>query len=67
MKAIVFIFLQYFYTRPHFGRPFLKAFKGVKVILLVLKMFSFIDFNNLLEMKLKCKSQSLKTGDIIYY
>ena len=60
MEAIVFIILQiFFFTRPHFGRPFLKAFKRQKNsvsaqnIISLFKVFSFIHFNNLLGIKAK--------------
>ena len=45
---------KYFFTRPYFGRPFLKAFKrqrnsvSAQNILSLFKVFSFIHFNNLL-------------------
>ena len=48
-----------FFTRPHFGRRFLKAFKrqstsvSAQNIISLLKVFSFIHFNNLLEIKVK--------------
>ena len=50
---------KYFFRRPHFGRPFLKAFKrqiksdSVQNIISLLKVFSFIHFNNLLGIKAK--------------
>ena len=57
MEAIVFVFiiLQIFYTRPHFGRLFLKAFErqsnsdGAQNIASLVEMISFIHFSNLLE------------------
>ena len=48
-----------FFTRPHFGRPFLKAFKrhsksvSAQNIISLLKVFSFIHFNNLFRIKAK--------------
>ena len=48
-----------FFTRPHFGRPFLKAFKrqstsvSAQNIISLLKVFSFIHLNNLLGIKAK--------------
>ena len=50
---------KYFFTRLHFGRPFLKAFKrqskslSAQNIISLLKVFSFIHFNNLLGIKAK--------------
>ena len=49
---------KYFFTRPHFGRPFLKAFKRQRKsvaqnIISLLRVFSFIHFNDLLGMKAK--------------
>ena len=45
------------FTRPHFGRPFLKAFKsnsvGAQNIVSLFKMFSSSHFNNLLGIKTK--------------
>ena len=76
MDAIVFIILQIFFTRPNFGRPFLKAFKRQRnsvsaqnIICLFLKVFSLIHFNNLLGIKTKhanvnCKV--LKLGNITW-
>ena len=48
-----------FYTRPHFGRPFLRAFKrhrnsvSAQNITSLFKVFSFIHFNNLHGIKAK--------------
>ena len=48
-----------FLTRPHFERPFLKAFKlhrnsvNAQNIISLFKVLSFIHFNNLLEIKAK--------------
>ena len=48
-----------FFRRPHFGRPFLKAFKrqrksvSAQNIISLLKVFSFIHVNNLLRIKAK--------------
>ena len=61
----------FFFTRSHFGRPFLKAFKrqrnsvSAQNIISLFKVFSFIHLNNLLEIKAKRerKSQSSKTGE----
>ena len=64
-----------FFTRPHFGRPFLKAFKrqensvSAQNIISLFKVFSFIYFNNLLGIKTKrsnvnCKF--LKLGNITW-
>ena len=50
---------KYFLTRPHFERPFLKAFKlqrnsvNAQNIISLFKVFSFIHFNNLLGIKAK--------------
>ena len=50
---------KYFFTRPHFGRPFLKAFKrqrksvSAQNIISLLKVFSFLHFNDLLRIKAK--------------
>ena len=50
---------KYFFKRPHFERPFLKAFKrqrnsvSSQNIISLFKMFSFIHFNNLLKIKAK--------------
>ena len=64
---------KYFFTRPHFGRPFLKAFKcqrnsvSAQNIISLFKMFSFIYFNNLLGIKSKCANvdrKVLKLGNI---
>ena len=63
---------KYFFIRPHFGRPFLKAFKrqsnsvSAKNIISLFKVFNSIHFNNLLGIKAKRaneKSQSSKTGE----
>ena len=53
------IILQIFFTRPHFGRPFLKVFKrqrnsvSAQNIISLFEVFSFIHFNNLLGIKAK--------------
>ena len=58
-RLLCLLSIKYFYTRPHFGRPFFKAFKrqtnsvGDKNIVSLFKMFSSINFNNLLEIKSK--------------
>ena len=47
------------FTRPHFGRPFLRAFKrhrnsdSAQNIISLFKVFSFIHFNNLVGIKAK--------------
>ena len=59
-RLLCLLSIKYFYTtRPHFGRPFFKAFKrqansvGDKNIVSLFKMFSSINFKNLLEIKSK--------------
>ena len=50
---------NYFFRRPHFGRPLLKAFKrqiksdSAQNIISLLKVFSFIHFHNLFGIKAK--------------
>ena len=65
---------KYFFTRPHFGRPFLKAFKrqrnsvSAQNIISLFKVFSFIHFNNLLGIKAKRANVNRKVrklGNII--
>ena len=56
-RLLCILSFKYLYTRPHFGRPFLKAFRwqsnsaGAQNIVSLIKMFSSIHFNNLLRMK----------------
>ena len=57
-----------FFTRSHFGRPFLKAFKRQKNsvsaqnVISLFKVFSFIHFNNLRGIKTKRVNVNRKTG-----
>ena len=50
---------KYLFTRPHFRRPFLKAFTcqsnsvGAQNMISLFKVLSFIHFNNLLGVKVK--------------
>ena len=64
---------KYFFTRPHFGRPFFKVFKrqrnslSAQNIISLFKVFSFIHFNNLLGIKTKRSNVNrkvLKLGNI---
>ena len=64
-----------FCRRPHFGRPFLKALKhqrksvSAQNIISLLKVFSFIHFNNLLRIKAKranANRRVSKLGNITY-
>ena len=59
-----------FFTRPHFGRPFFRAFKrqrnsaSSQNIISLLKVFSFIHFNNLLGIKAKCANLNCKVQNL---
>ena len=66
---------KYFFTRPHFGRPFLEAFKrqrnsvSAENIISLFKVFSFIHFNNLLGIKTilaNVNRKVLKLGNITW-
>ena len=66
---------KYFFTRPQFGRPFLKAFKrqrnyvSAHNIISLFKVFSFIHFNNFLGIKTKranVNRKVLKLGNITW-
>ena len=66
---------KYFFKRPHFGRPFLKAFKrqrnsvSTQNIFSLFKVFNFIHFNNLLGIKIKSANvnrKALKLGNITW-
>ena len=58
-RLLCLLSFKYFFTRPHFGRPFLKAFKlqrnsvSAQTIISLFKVFSFIHFNTLLGIKTK--------------
>ena len=62
--------LNIFFTRPHFGRHFLKAFKRQRNsvsnqnIISLFKVFSFIQFNNLLGIKTKRANVNLKVRNL---
>ena len=66
---------KYFFTRPRFGRPFLKAFKrqrnsvSAQNVISLFTVFSFIHFNNLLGIKTKranVNRKVLKLGNITW-
>ena len=66
---------KYFFTRSHFGRPFLKAFKcqrnsvNAQNVISLFKVFGFIHFNNLLGIKTKranVNHKVLKLGNITW-
>ena len=71
----MFIILQIFFTRPRFGRPFLKAFKrqrnsvSAQNVISLFTVFSLIHFNNLLGIKTKranVNRKVLKLGNITW-
>ena len=66
---------KYFFTRSHFGRPFLKAFKrqrnsvSAQYVISPFKVFSFKPFNNLFGIKTKranVNRKVLKLGNITW-
>ena len=72
-KLLCLLSFKYFFTRPHFGRPFFKAFKcqrnsvSAQNIISLFKVLSFIHFNNLLGIKTKhanVNRKVLKLGNI---
>ena len=58
----IYIYIYFFFTRPRFGRPFLKlklfkrqrnSVSAQNIIISLFKVFSFIHFDNLLGIKAK--------------
>ena len=71
MEAIECVYYpsNIFFRRPHFGRPFLKAFKRQRKSvsaqnISLLKVFSFIHFNNLLRIKAKRANVSRRVSKL---